>query len=285
MHRRRFLATPLLLPTLFVEQGLAAAAAESPVAYPAVTPGYRLSLPRDHGAHADFRIEWWYVTGALDVPTADIGFQLTFFRYRPGYAEKLRSPLAARQILLAHAALSWPGDRLQHSDRSARANLGAHFSATDCDVAIGAWRLWRATQGEEEFFRLQAQSASFAFDFTLSPTQAPLLQGDAGYSRKSDAPHGPVACRRRTRLVRSRMVLELARRASGRLGLAGNQPRRRRRIDGLPSARRARQGVVRRRHLARHRRPPTPLRRQRNPLHAVASLAFATQRRQLSGRN
>jgi predicted secreted hydrolase len=186
MRRRRFLATPLLLPTLLVEPRFAAA--ESSIVYPAVTPGYRVHLPRDHGAHADFRIEWWYVTGALDAPTADIGFQLTFFRFRPGYAEKLRSPLAARQILLAHTALSWPGDRLQYSERSARAHLGAHFSTSDCDVAIGAWHLWRATQGEQEFFRLQAQSSAFTFDFTLTPTQAPLLQGVAGYSRKGGAP-------------------------------------------------------------------------------------------------
>ncbi len=79
MRRRSFLATPLLLPTL----GLAAAAEAAP-AYPPVTPGVRLAFPRDHGAHPEFRSEWWYVTGALDSPRRDTGFQLTFFRSRPG---------------------------------------------------------------------------------------------------------------------------------------------------------------------------------------------------------
>jgi len=97
MQRRRFLATPLLLPTLTWP-------AEALLAYPPVTPGPRLAFPRDHGGHPDFRTEWWYVTGALDSPQPDVGFQLTFFRNRPGTAETLRSPLAARQILWARRA-------------------------------------------------------------------------------------------------------------------------------------------------------------------------------------
>ncbi len=180
MRRRDFLATPLLLPTLL--------AAEESVAYPPVTPGRRLRFPRDHGAHPDFRTEWWYVTGALDAPQADICFQLTFFRRRTGFAETLRSPLAARQILFAHAALTLPGDRLRHTERVARANLGASFSSTDCDVAIGAWRLWREMRGPREILRLRMQSASFSYDFTLTPSQPPMLQGDDGYSRKGAAP-------------------------------------------------------------------------------------------------
>jgi predicted secreted hydrolase len=41
-----------------------------------------------------FRTEWWYVTGVLDAPRAEVGFQLTFFRTRSGRAEQLESPLA-----------------------------------------------------------------------------------------------------------------------------------------------------------------------------------------------
>ncbi len=207
MRRRRFLSTPLFLPLLPFLPTLAPrhAVGMAAVDYPRVTPGRKIVLPRDHGAHPAYRIEWWYVTGALNAPQTDVGFQLTFFRYRPGYAEELRSPLAARQILFAHAALTWPGDRLQHSERSARANLGGHFSTTDCDVSIGPWRLWRESaesgtdpetlppnrhqQLNDGFFRLRVQSPSFSFDFTLTPTQALMPQGEQGYSRKGDAPH------------------------------------------------------------------------------------------------
>jgi predicted secreted hydrolase len=183
VRRRSFLCTPLLLPTLAL-----AAPVRPPVAYAPVSRGVELAFPRDHGAHPDFRTEWWYVTGALDSPQADIGFQLTFFRSRPGSAEALRSPLAARQILFAHAALSIPGDRLLHSERAARANLGAGFSSSDCDVHIGAWRMQREERSTGEVFRLQMQSAQFSYDFTLTPSQPLMLQGDGGYSRKGHAP-------------------------------------------------------------------------------------------------
>ena len=33
--------------------------------YAKVLRGLLLQFPRDHGAHPDFRTEWWYVTGAL----------------------------------------------------------------------------------------------------------------------------------------------------------------------------------------------------------------------------
>ncbi len=195
MRRRIFLATPLLLPTQLL--AAATAASQSPLAYPPVIAGVRLLFPRDHGAHPNFRTEWWYVTGALQSPSseiidsadsADIGFQLTFFRSRPGTAEALHSPLAASQMLFAHAALTTPGDRLQHAERAARANLGASFSSSDCDVAIGAWRLYRQDTRSGERFHLQVQSPQFSYEFTLTPSQPLLLQGDGGYSRKGDAP-------------------------------------------------------------------------------------------------
>ncbi|WP_291994742.1 lipocalin-like domain-containing protein [Candidatus Accumulibacter sp. ACC003] len=195
MRRRHFLATPFVLPalaraaaTVMPESAAADAANSALIVYPPVRRGVALAFPRDHGAHADFRTEWWYVTGALDSPIADSGFQLTFFRSRPGVAEALQSPIAARQILFAHAALTLPGDRLRHSERAARANLGAGFSEVDCDVHIGAWRIARAERRSGEVFKLQMQSPQFSYDFTLTPSQAPLLQGDGGYSRKGDAP-------------------------------------------------------------------------------------------------
>jgi predicted secreted hydrolase len=178
VRRRAFLLTPLLL---------AAPAWAAPVRYAVVSRGTPLSFPRDHGAHPEYRTEWWYVTGALDAPR-EMGFQLTFFRSRPGQAEDMQSPLAASQILFAHAAVSVPGSGLRHADRAARAGLGAGFSTTDCDVNIGAWRMRRDGAGQGENFQLAMQDASFALDLTLTPTQPLLLQGDAGYSQKGPRP-------------------------------------------------------------------------------------------------
>ena len=170
MKRRAFMLSCLL-----------SAMAEATPQYAKVLRGLALQFPRDHGAHPHFRTEWWYVTGALDLPRNDIGFQLTFFRVRTGFAEALGSPIAASQILFAHAAVTLPGDKLLHADRAARANLGAGYSRTDCDVTIGAWQMQRNASDE---FTLKAQDAQFAFDFSLTPTQPKMLQGDAGFSQK-----------------------------------------------------------------------------------------------------
>jgi predicted secreted hydrolase len=180
MQRRRFLLTPFLLPAL-------AAARDAP-RYAVASRATRLAFPRDHGAHPGFRTEWWYVTGALDAPSGGMGFQLTFFRSRPGIAEGLDSPIAASQILFAHAALTRPGQRLLHAERAARANLGAGFSTTDCDVHVGAWSMQRSGAGAEELFRLVAQDAAFVFDLRLTPTQPLLLQGEGGWSQKGPRP-------------------------------------------------------------------------------------------------
>lgn len=183
MRRRSFLATPLLLPSL--SSGAAVAAA---VAYPAVEAGAELVFPRDHGAHPAFRTEWWYVTGALEMPQPDVGFQFTFFRSRPGIAEGLRSPLAARQIVFAHAALTVPGAGLQHAERVARASLGARFASHDLDVSIGAWRMFRRETSGRQSLQLRMQSPPFSWDLSLTPSQPLLLQGDGGHSRKGHAP-------------------------------------------------------------------------------------------------
>jgi predicted secreted hydrolase len=179
MQRRNFLLAPLLLPAL---------AFGAVPRYAAARRGARLAFPRDHGAHPDFRTEWWYVTGALDAPLQDTGFQLTFFRSRPGIAEDLQSPIAASQILFAHAAVTRPSERLLHAERAGRANLGAGFSTTDCDVHIGAWRMQRLDTADGEQFRLIAPDPAFTLDLRLKPSQPLLPQGDAGWSQKDPRP-------------------------------------------------------------------------------------------------
>jgi predicted secreted hydrolase len=46
-----------------------------------VVPGKVFSFPEDHGPHAGFRIEWWYVTANLkDAQGHEFGVQWTLFR-------------------------------------------------------------------------------------------------------------------------------------------------------------------------------------------------------------
>ncbi len=174
MRRRDFLKGISLL-------GLPAAHAAK-IDYPAVTPGRKFQFPRDHGAHPDFRTEWWYVTGWLDGP---LGFQITFFRARPEEASANPSGFNPSQILFAHAALSDPQrGRLLHDQRAARAGFSlAHAELDRTGVWIDDWRL------ELEGHRYEAKivARDFEFSFTLFSQQL-ILQGDAGFSRKGHRP-------------------------------------------------------------------------------------------------
>ena len=84
-----------------------------------------LVFPRDHGSHPAFRTEWWYITGwTRDETGVERGVQITFFRSRPGVAEDLKSALAPRQIIFAHAAIADARvGHLLHDQRAARAVL------------------------------------------------------------------------------------------------------------------------------------------------------------------
>jgi predicted secreted hydrolase len=156
-----------------------------------------LVFPRDHGAHVDTRIEWWYVTGWLAEAGASspaFGFQLTFFRSRTGLARTLESRFAARQLLLAHAALTDVArGELRHAERVVRWNgderaANAAASSADTRVHIGGWRIERGANGVYDA-AVADRGAGFALQVALTPTQPLLLQGDAGYSRKGPRPH------------------------------------------------------------------------------------------------
>jgi predicted secreted hydrolase len=171
MNRRLFLASGLVPFAAFAE----------PVRYPEVTPR-KLVFPRDHGAHPEYRIEWWYITGWLDGP---VGFQITFFRARPEEQSDNPSKFNPRQILFAHAALSDPKrGRLLHDQRAARAGFSlAHAELDRTGVWIDDWRL----ELEGSSYQARIAARDFEFDFTLFARQL-VLQGEGGLSRKGHRP-------------------------------------------------------------------------------------------------
>src|SRR4029453_16234594 len=66
-----------------------------------------LAFPRDFGAHEQYQVEWWYVTGALRSQAgAQYGWQITFFRSRTGLAGSGR--FAPRPLLFAPPAPAAP---------------------------------------------------------------------------------------------------------------------------------------------------------------------------------
>lgn len=179
----RFVILLWLLAAGFAQFALAA-----PPAFAPVTPGRGMQFPLDHGAHPDFRTEWWYVTGWLKTSDGKpLGFQVTFFRSRTEHDSANPSAFAPHQLVIGHAALSDPAvGHLLHDQRSARAGFGlAWAKAGDTDIKLDDWRMTRAPDGS---YRVTVKSGEMSMDLRLAPTQAVLVQGEGGYSRKGAAP-------------------------------------------------------------------------------------------------
>lgn len=165
-----------------------------------------LVFPRDHGAHPEFRTEWWYVTGNLDSAAGRrFGVQLVFFRQAlapPAPDEPPRAAsLAAREVVLAHAAVTdVDGGRFFAEERLARAAAG--LAAVTADVGperpfAVACADWSATaeRGGDGFLPLALAAAGeqFAFALRLTAGKPVVLQGERGLSQKSDEP-GNASC-------------------------------------------------------------------------------------------
>jgi len=166
---------------------VAAPGTRAAVRYPNVETGYRLEFPRDHGAHPEFRQEWWYVTGWLSTARGDpLGFQVTFFRARPDIDTSNPSALTPRQVILAHSAISDPRQgRLRHDERAARAALGLAGAEQGTTRAwVDGWHL--ELQGTS--YRTRIAARGFALDLEFDAQQPPLLQGEQGFSRKGEGP-------------------------------------------------------------------------------------------------
>lgn len=187
LRRRLLAAAPasLLLPAA----ALRAQTAVTEDGYAAVVPR-ALAFPDDHGAHPGFRIEWWYLTAVLAraaAPEQHIGVQVTFFRVRtPIDRDYVRHPsrFAARQILIAHAAIADPAHgRLQHDQRVARVGTGGVSIGTgDTALALERWRFVHRDSAYVGEFPARA----FTLRFTATPRQPPLVQGEQGTMRKSE---------------------------------------------------------------------------------------------------
>jgi predicted secreted hydrolase len=154
--------------------------------YPPVRPGTALQFPRDHGSHPQFRNEWWYITGWLRTEDGrDLGFQVTFFRNRPGIAEDVANRFAARELLFAHAALSDSASgKLLHDQRAARSGFGlAEAREGRTEVSIEDWSLKADAGG----YSAVVSARDFRYALRFDPRQALLLQGERGFSRKGPA--------------------------------------------------------------------------------------------------
>jgi predicted secreted hydrolase len=157
--------------------------------YAPVVPGRKFSFPADHGPHPDFRIEWWYVTANLaDAKGAAYGAQWTLFRQamRPDAEQE---GWASQQLWMGHAAVT-RADAHRFGETFARGGVGqAGVEAKPFQAWIDAWELRGSDQTNDMTIApldLKASVKDFGYALHLTADQPLILQGDGGYSRKSE---------------------------------------------------------------------------------------------------
>lgn len=156
------------------------------LAFTPVVPGRVFSFPADHGAHEGFRIEWWYVTANLkDQQGDEFGVQWTLFRsaLKP-VAEQ--AGWADQTIWLGHAAVT--SSTVHHAaERYARGGVGqAGVRLAPFEAWIDDW--WFASQAQDPLrdLQLSARDKDFAYQLQLTSSRPLVLQGDKGFSQKSE---------------------------------------------------------------------------------------------------
>lgn len=155
-------------------------------AFTPVVPGRVFSFPADHGAHDGFRIEWWYVTANLkDQQGNDFGVQWTLFRSALTSAPE-RAGWGNQTIWLGHAAVT--SATVHHAaERYARGGVGqAGVRLAPFEAWIDDWRFASQAQDPLTDLQLSARAPSFAYQLHLTSSRPLVLQGNKGFSQKSE---------------------------------------------------------------------------------------------------
>ena len=180
----------LLLSLLVMALSVSSSHAQTAARYRRAEEVRTFQFPDDHGNHADYKTEWWYVTGVLEAADGGgtIGYQATWFRFALSpQAPERASPLAPRDLFFFHGALSdvRRGRHVFDEAGSRGVSNWAGSKSGDLNVFVLDRRLVREADGA---WRLSAPIGDARVELKLVPRRPPLLHGrSAGLSEKGPA--------------------------------------------------------------------------------------------------
>lgn len=149
-----------------------------------VAPGDTVKLPADLYFQKDYRIQWWYFTGHLvDANGREFGYEVTFFA--AGVQKRAyRSKFGVNTIYLAHIAVTdVQGKRYYHFST---ADAGAYGFAGADDKRLHVWVDKDLVEGTPKKMHVKAVAEDIRLDLLLIPAKPAILNGERGYSRKSE---------------------------------------------------------------------------------------------------
>jgi len=198
-------ATPVAINSLSIKGVLAGQASGQDNSFKQVIKPREFHFPRDHLAHQAYKSEWWYFSGNMSTDALsqsgknrNFSYQFTLFRFalqaEKKTAEKISvetSNWRSSNIYMAHIALT---DKDQHKfyqqERFSRDALGLAGTKTHIDGSLQFWlNDWqiKSMQAEQLFpLQLDIKEHEFALQLQLNAIKPLVLQGQQGYSQKSD---------------------------------------------------------------------------------------------------
>ncbi|HVE71130.1 MAG TPA: lipocalin-like domain-containing protein [Thermoanaerobaculia bacterium] len=147
-------------------------------------PGWEYSFPRDHGAHPEFKTEWWYYTGHLRTAEGRrYGFEVTFFRVGVS-RDAAHTRWDLRSIMPAHFAITDVAAKdFRYYEKMNRASV---FTAQAAEGKLDVFNeSWSATTNPDGSWRLVAKQGKDSLDLTLRARKPPAIHGENGISVKA----------------------------------------------------------------------------------------------------
>jgi predicted secreted hydrolase len=155
--------------------------------YQLAVPGRKITFPRDHFSHPDFKTEWWYYTGHLETEEGQsYGYQVTFFRYglRDRQKEDAQNPPLFTDLYLAHFALSDKrGKKFTFDERANRGYGGKAGALTDRYLV---WNEDWKVEGKANSHFIEVRNRDTALKLELTLLKPPVLHGFDGLSQKGE---------------------------------------------------------------------------------------------------
>ena len=149
---------------------------------------FDLKFPRDHNAHKEFKIEWWYITANLKNENGDsFGIQWTLFRSRSELdnnkaTKHFKNPWISDQVWMAHAAVTTE-DGHYYEEKFSRGDTGQSGVELSPFLAwIDDWEF--SSNNDWSKASLKANGKQFSYELNLESEGPLILHGDDGKSIK-----------------------------------------------------------------------------------------------------
>jgi predicted secreted hydrolase len=149
-----------------------------------VTGDYDVKIPQDFFYKKDYRVQWWYFTGHLSDETGqEFGYELTFFVVNV-QKRAYESRFGVNRIYISHFAVTdVAGNAFHYSDM---ADAGVYEYAGADEKQLKVWTGNNILAGTPQDMHLRAADSNKSIDLRLSSLKPLVLNGQKGYSRKSE---------------------------------------------------------------------------------------------------